>query len=306
MKAFYSDIYTFPLPKGHRFPIAKYRRLRERALAEGVLRPDEIHIAPPASDADILRAHDADYLHRVVTGTLTPQEIRRIGFPWSPQLVERSRRSAGATLAAARAALVEGVGINLAGGTHHASTDHGEGFCLFNDVAIAVRALTHEGKLGCALIIDLDVHQGNGTASILRDDPHAFTLSLHGANNFPFRKAASDLDVPLPDGTGDEEYLHALKEALDRAFRACYPTLAFYLAGADPYHSDRLGRLALTKAGLAVRDCMVFTYCRREQVPVVVVMGGGYAKYLDDIVDIHLGTIRLARSLSRRNAPAQA
>ncbi len=297
MHAFYSDVYTFPLPAGHRFPIAKYRRLRERALAEGVLRPDELHPAPRVSDADILRAHTADYLQRVVRGELTPQEVRRIGFPWSPQLVERSRRSAGGTLAAARAALQHGVAVNLAGGTHHAGPDHGEGFCVFNDVAIAVRALAHEGRLGCALIVDLDVHQGNGTAAILRDDPHAFTLSLHGANNFPFRKVPSDLDVPLPDGTGDAAYLAALEQALDRALGACRPTLVFYLAGADPYHGDRLGRLALTRAGLAARDRLVFTRCRQHGLPVAVVMGGGYAPQIDEIVDIHLQTIRLARTL---------
>lgn len=303
MRAYYSDTYTFPLPEGHRFPIAKYRRLRERALAEGVLQPEEVHLAPAISDEAILRAHSADYLERVVSGRLSAQEIRRLGFPWSPQLVERARRSAGATLAAARAALQEGVGVNLAGGTHHAAADHGEGFCLFNDVAIAVRTLAHEGRLGRALIVDLDVHQGNGTAAILRGDPHAFTLSLHGERNFPFRKEPSDLDIPLPDDTGDTAYLTALRDALDRAFAASHPTLVFYLAGADPYHGDLLGRLALSKDGLAARDRLVFARCQAEGVPVTVVMGGGYAKNVDDIVDIHLNTLRLARTLDRLRTP---
>jgi acetoin utilization deacetylase AcuC-like enzyme len=228
---------------------------------------------------------------------LSAQEQRRIGFPWSREMVERSRRSSGATLAAARAALDDGVGINLAGGTHHAFRARGEGYCVFNDSAIAALALQAQGCIRRAVILDCDVHQGNGTAAILAGDPTVFTFSIHGANNFPFDKEASDLDIELPDGTGDGEYLDALEKGVCRALSAAQPDLAIYLAGADPFEGDRLGRLALTKAGLAARDRLVFELCRGAGVPVAVTMAGGYARAVEDTVDIHFATVAAAQLL---------
>lgn len=297
MRAFYCDHFVLPLPPGHRFPMAKYSRLRERALAEGVLRPEDLRVPPPASDEQLLRVHTPEYLQRVVEGRLTEKEVRRLGFPWSPQLVERSRRSVGGTIAACRAALAEGVAVNLAGGTHHAHPDFAAGFSLFNDVAVAARSMQAEERARRVVILDCDVHQGDGTAAIFADDPSVFTFSIHGARNFPFRKARSDLDIALPDGTGDEEYLATLEEGLWRALALARADLAIYVAGADPYEKDAYGRLGLTKEGLARRDQLVLETCRREGLPVAVVMGGGYAREVEDIVDIHLTTVRLARSL---------
>lgn len=217
-----------------------------------------------------------------------------MGFPWSPGLVERSRRSVGGTLGAGRAALEDGVGVNLSGGTHHAFADRGEGFCVFNDVAVATRVIQREGLAGRIAVLDLDVHQGNGTAAIFRGDPSAFTLSVHGANNFPFRKEASDLDLELPDGSGDEAFLAAAKRGVEEALERSGADLAFYLAGADPFHGDRLGRLAMTKGGLEDRDHLVFRLCSQAGVPVAVVMGGGYAPFVEDTVDIHFNTVRIA------------
>jgi len=244
-----------------------------------------------ATDAQILRAHDADYLDRVQNGLLTAQEIRRIGFPWSPAMVERSRRSAGATLAACRSALAHGIGVNLAGGTHHAHRDFGEGFCVFNDAAVAARAMQAEGRARRVLVVDLDVHQGDGTAAIFADDPTVFTFSMHGRNNFPFRKHASCLDVELEDGTGDDDYLATLEIALPHAIASARADLAIYLAGADPFAGDRLGRLALTKPGLAARDRFVLRALRAAQLPVAIAMAGGYAENIDDVVDIHFATV---------------
>jgi acetoin utilization deacetylase AcuC-like enzyme len=225
---------------------------------------------------------------------LSAEEQRRIGFPWSPQMVERSRRSSGATLAAARAALDDGVGVNLAGGTHHAFRARGEGYCVFNDSAIAALALQGQGRIRRAVILDCDVHQGNGTAAILAGDPTVFTFSIHGANNFPFDKEASDLDIELPDATGDSVYLDALEKGVCRALSASQPDLAIYLAGADPFEGDRLGRLNLTKPGLAARDRLVFELCRGAGVPVAVAMAGGYARNVEDTVDIHFATVAAA------------
>ncbi|MEM9558203.1 MAG: histone deacetylase [Acidobacteriota bacterium] len=312
MRAFSSDTFVLPLPEGHRFPMTKYRRLRERALAEGVLAAEDLRVAEPVHDDDLRRAHDADYIARVVDGRLSRREERRIGFPWSPGLVERSRRSAGATLAASRAALVDGVAANLAGGTHHATVDAGAGFCVFNDAAVAICALQAEGAIDRALVIDCDVHQGDGTAQIFARDSTVFTLSLHGRRNFPFQKQLSDLDVALEDGTGDDDYLAALDAALAQALgwaRTQGARLAIYLAGADPYVDDRLGRLALTKAGLAARDRRVLEGCRDADLAVAVTMAGGYAHEVEDIVDIHLETLRLAAGLlrtPRRTAPTSA
>jgi acetoin utilization deacetylase AcuC-like enzyme len=292
VRIYYSDHYVLPLPPGHRFPMSKYSRLRARVL-EGDL-GGSAHVAPPARDEDIVRAHCAAYLGRVVGGTLSPAEQRAIGFPWTPQMVERSRRTSGATVAAARAALADGVAVNLAGGTHHAFRDRGEGFCVLNDSAIAARALQAEGLVERVAVIDCDVHQGNGTASIFRDDPTVFTFSIHGANNFPFAKEAGDLDLELADGTGDRDYLDALESGVRETLARARPDFAVYLAGADPYYDDRLGRLALTKQGLLERDRLVLETCARAGVPVAVTMAGGYARDVDDTVEIHCNTVETA------------
>jgi acetoin utilization deacetylase AcuC-like enzyme len=299
MKAFYSDHFVLPLPPGHRFPMRKYSRLRERLRDEGIIAPEDFRVPEPATDEQILRCHDADYLDRVVNGQLTQQEIRRIGFPWSPPMVERSRRASGATIAACLAAQNEGIAVNLAGGTHHACRDHGEGYCVFNDAAIAARDLQARGLARRLLIVDCDVHQGNGTAQIAQHDPTIFTFSIHGEKNFPFRKVPGDLDIGLPDGAGDEEYLDTLDEGLRRAIFAASADAAIYVSGADPYAGDRLGKLALTKQGLAARDEMVLRALTEAGLPVAVTMGGGYAENVEDIVDIHLQTIRTAAQFAR-------
>jgi acetoin utilization deacetylase AcuC-like enzyme len=300
MKCFYCDDFVLPLPEGHRFPMRKYALLRERLLAERVIAPDAMHVPPAATDEQILRCHHADYLTRVVSGTLTDKEIRRIGFPWSPQMVERCRRSAGATIAACRAALNgDGLAANLAGGTHHACRDHGEGFCVFNDAAIAARAMQAEGLARRVVIIDCDVHQGNGTADILNGDPSVFTFSIHGEKNFPFRKVAGTLDIGLPDGVTDNEYLETVEEGTRRALHIADADLAIYISGADPYAGDRLGKLAITKDGLQARDRLVLDLCAAAGLPVAIAMGGGYADNVHDIVDIHFNTVRLAASRVR-------
>lgn len=300
MRCFYSDTFVLPLPEGHRFPVAKYTRLRERILQEGIVSADELEEAPCAHWEDIELVHTADYVAAVAEGRLPREAQRRIGFPWSPQMVERARRSVGATIAASRAALAEGVAASLAGGTHHAFEDRGEGFCVFNDVAVAARVLQRDHAIERVAVIDCDVHQGNGTAAIFRNDSSVFTLSLHAAKNYPFRKETSDLDVEFVDGTGDEPYLATLAHSLDVVF-ASAPQVVFYLAGADPYEGDRLGRLKLTIAGLAERDRQVFERCRTAAVPTVVTMSGGYAREISAVVTIHANTIRLARL---RSGPA--
>ena len=307
MHAFYSDVFVLPLPLHHRFPMAKYRLLRDRLEHE--LPGIRLHEAPPASDGELALAHHPDYLDAIVSGTASDAQMREIGFPWSPRMVERARRSVGATVAAARAALAEGVAANLAGGTHHASADRGGGYCVFNDVAVAARLMQAEwhrrttanrdepARLLRVLVIDLDVHQGNGTASIFSDDPSVFTLSIHGEKNFPFRKVAGDLDVDLPDGCGDGAYLSALDEALAevwRRHRDVRPGLAFYLAGADPHEGDRLGRLKLSTAGLAERDRRVFAALRERDIPVAVSMAGGYGHRLEDTLEVQMNTFRAA------------
>lgn len=304
MRAYYCDQFVLPLPEGHRFPMAKYSRLRARVLEQGILSPAELEVPPAASDDQLLLAHDGGYVRRVVAGELTVAEVRRLGFPWSPQMVERSRRSVGGTIAACRAALAERVAVNLAGGTHHAFADRGEGFCVFNDVAVAIRVAQQEGHVRRVAVLDCDVHQGNGTAAIFHGDDDVFTLSIHGAGNYPFEKVPGDLDVALPDGTGDDEYLAALETALDRAVDRFTPELAVYLAGADPFEGDRFGRLALSRAGLAERDAAVFRRCASRGIPVAVVMSGGYAPHVDHIVDIHAETVRQAVDLERDGAAA--
>jgi len=293
MRAYYSDHFVLPLPDGHRFPMAKYARLRERVLGEGIVAAADVIEAPAATWDELTLAHTAAYVRAVSDGTLAPEMVRRIGFPWSPAMVERSRRSSGATIAAARAALGDGVAVNLAGGTHHSFADRGEGYCVFNDVAVAARVLQRDARCQRLAVVDCDVHQGNGTAAIFRHDPSVFTFSMHGAKNFPFRKETSDLDVELADGMGDDGYL-ALLDAHLPTVLGHGPELVFYLAGADPYEGDRLGRLKLTVDGLRGRDERVFAACRAAGVPVVVVMSGGYAPDVDDIVRIHLNTVRVA------------
>lgn len=295
MKIYYADPFILPLPQGHRFPMAKYGRLRERVAAT-LVPPHKLLIPAAARDEELLRVHTVQYLAQVVEGRLDRNHSRRIGFPWSPQMVERSRRSVGATLEASRSALADGVAVNLAGGTHHAFADRGEGFCVFNDVAVAVRAMQAEGRARRMAIIDCDVHQGNGTAAIFRDDPTVFTLSIHGASNFPFRKERSDLDIALADGAGDELFLQAVALGLEEILRAEPYDLAYFVAGADPFEGDRLGRLGVSKVGLAERDRRVLGTCWAVGLPVVVVMGGGYAVELDDIVDIHYHTVCTAGS----------
>lgn len=263
-------------------------------MAEGIVQPDHLVVPEAATDEQILRAHDAYYLERVKAGTLSAKEMRRIGFPWSPAMVERSRRSSGATIAACRAALEDGTAINLAGGTHHAFRDHGEGYCVFNDSAIAARAMQAEGRARRVVILDCDVHQGNGTAAIVAGDSTIFTFSIHGEKNFPYHKEKSDLDIELEDGTGDALYLDMLEEGVQRAQALAHADLAIYLAGADPFEGDRLGRLKLTKAGLKRRDEMVLDLCRARGLPVAVTMAGGYARNVEDIVDIHTATVRVA------------
>ncbi len=302
MKVFYCDTFPLPLPPGHRFPVQKYALLRQSVVAARLVPPEDLVIPDPATDEQILLAHDLDYLQRITTGQLTRKEMRSIGLPWSLELVARARCSVGATISACRAALQDGVAVNLAGGTHHAFRDHGQGFCVFNDSAIAARTLQAEGRARRVVIIDCDVHQGNGTAAILSGDPTIFTFSIHGARNFPFHKETSDLDIELEDGTGDTAYLEALEAGVRRSLEAADADLAIYLAGADPYGGDQLGRLALTKPGLAQRDSLVFELCAQMGLPVATVMAGGYARQITDTVDIHLQTVRIAGEMAKRKS----
>jgi acetoin utilization deacetylase AcuC-like enzyme len=292
VKAFYSDHFVLPLPAGHRFPMSKYRLLRDAVSAEGNI---ELNEAPAATDTQILLAHAPRYLQAVIRGELTPKEQREIGFPWSLEMVERSRRSVGATLAACEAAGVDGISVNLAGGTHHAFRERGSGFCVFNDAAIAAKVLQKSSNPKARVaIIDLDVHQGDGTASIFQGDPTVFTLSLHGERNYPFNKQLSSLDVPLPDACEDDAYLEALDAALEQVKARFEPQFVLYLAGADPHESDRLGRLKVTKAGMATRDLMVMQYAQSQHCPMAIMMAGGYSTDVNQIVEIHLQTVRLA------------
>jgi acetoin utilization deacetylase AcuC-like enzyme len=292
VKAFYTDHFVLPLPSGHRFPMEKYSKLRNLVGAvEGI----ELVEAPAASDTQILYAHDPHYLIKIIQGNLDPKEQREIGFPWSEKMVERSRRSAGATVAACKAAMSEGVAVNLAGGTHHAYRDIGSGFCVFNDSAIAARALQKEvsSKLKIA-IIDLDVHQGNGTASILQQDSSIFTLSIHGENNFPFKKEVSDLDFGLADECEDQTYLQALENCLDELDTRFRPDSLIFLAGADPHEGDRLGRLKISSEGMRLRDEVVLQYALDRNLPIALSMAGGYGKEIESTVQIHFQTIKTA------------
>ena len=297
MKAFYTDHFVLPLPEGHRFPMQKYRLLREAIATHPQIQLIE---APVASDTQLLYAHAPSYIQKVVAGGLSPQEQTAIGFPWSERMVERSRRSVGATIAACQSALIDGVAVNLAGGTHHAYRDHGGGFCVFNDAAVAARVLQKtQGSDFRVAIIDLDVHQGNGTAAILKNDERVFTLSLHGENNFPFQKEKSNLDVALPDGCGDTMYLDALSNALHTVKANFDPQFIIYLAGADPHEHDRLGKLSLTKEGMRKRDQQVYHWAATNALPVAIAMAGGYGKDIELTVELHTQTILSALCLDQ-------
>ena len=272
--------------------------LRERVIAEGIVSAGDVLDPAGATDDELRLVHDDDYITRFNAGTLSPAEIRRIGFPWSPELVERSRRAVGGTIAATRHAMTHGIAMNLAGGTHHAFPDHGEGFCVYNDVAVAIRLLQRDGLVRRAAVVDLDVHQGNGTHAIFAGDASVFTFSMHGGKNYPFHKVAGTLDVELADRTGDDEYLRALASVLPGVLAAAAPDLVVYIAGADPHEGDALGRLSLTFDGLAQRDAYVLGQCREVGIPVAVTIGGGYGRNVADTVSIHTGTARIAATFA--------
>lgn len=297
MTVFYHDHFVLPLPPGHRFPMSKYQLLRTAVAKAGFSKPGSMKVGPAATNEQLLRAHTKRYVAAVQNGTLSAQEMRRIGFPWSPQLVIRSGRSVGSTVAAAEIALKEGIAVSLAGGTHHAGPDWGQGYCVFNDSVVAARAVQAIGLARRVVILDCDVHQGNGTAAITVGDPSIFTFSIHGAKNFPFRKFPSDLDIGLADGTADSEYLEALARGIRVSLERSEPDLAIYLAGADPFVGDRLGRLSLSKPGLAQRDRLVLESCMQVDVPVAVTMAGGYGHEVKDTVDIHFQTVSIAAAV---------
>ena len=289
-----SSRYTFPLPEGHRFPIEKYALLREAVVARGLVQAERVHEPRRVAVDDLLLVHTPDYVERFTHGRLTREEERRLGFPWSPALVERSYRAAGGTCEAAAHAVEQGIAMNLAGGTHHAFPSHGEGFCVFNDVAIAIRMLQRQRRIDRAAVVDLDVHQGNGTHAVFAGDERVFTFSMHGGRNYPFRKVAGDVDIELNDGTGDEEYLELLAGALPKVLAKARPDLVLYLAGADPHERDRLGRLALTPIGLARRDGMVIEQCREVGIPIAVTIAGGYGDPLAATIETHVTTVAIA------------
>lgn len=297
MKLFYAATHPQTLPAGHRFPMGKYELLRQRLASE--MPQLTLHVAEPASEGELALVHTPLYIEAVLKGSLPPAAQRKIGFPWSEGMVERARCSVGATVMAARTAFKEGVAANLAGGTHHAYADKGGGFCVFNDVAVAARLIQaewarHQRRALQVAVIDLDVHQGNGTAHIFRNDPSVFTLSMHGAKNFPFRKEASDIDVELPDGCTDAPYSEALDQALGELHDRCAPGLVFYLAGADPHEGDRLGRLNLSFAGLQQRDQYVLAWAGRRRIPLAMVMAGGYGRQIEDTVQVQMNTFAQA------------
>lgn len=296
MKVFYSDTYPLPLPDTHRFPGTKYRLLRDALIQGGVVRTDQMQVSPLIEREDLLRAHDADYISAFETGTLDEKAIRRIGFPWSPELVLRTAASAGGALAAARSALETGISGQLAGGTHHAHRNFGSGYCIYNDFAIAALTLIETGRVRRVAIIDLDVHQGDGNAAILGEHPAVFVFSMHGEKNFPFRKTVSDLDIPLADGLADEAYLDALDSALPQVF-AFAPDLILYQSGVDGLAEDTLGRLNLTHAGLMARDRRVLGECHARGIPVSMGIGGGYADPIEATVQAYVNTYRAARDL---------
>ncbi|HEY0049242.1 MAG TPA: histone deacetylase [Pyrinomonadaceae bacterium] len=295
-RIFYSPYYYADIGEGHVFPIKKFELVRDRLLGEGTLRKEEISEPQPAAIDDVRLVHTEDYVTRLIEGELTAKEIRRLGLPWSKSLVRRSFLACSGTISAARHALSNKVASNLAGGTHHAFPDRGEGFCVLNDVAVAIRVLQKEKLAAKFLIVDCDVHQGNGTAFIFQNSPEAFTFSMHGAKNYPLHKEQSTLDLELPDGTGDAEFLEILHEALPRIFLH-NPDIVFYLGGADPFEKDKLGRLKLTRDGLRRRDEMVLQFAAEREIPIVTTMSGGYAADINDTVEIHCNTIRAAKKI---------
>jgi acetoin utilization deacetylase AcuC-like enzyme len=305
MHVSYTPRYYADIGENHVFPIRKFELVRDRLLGEGTLSPSDLIEPEMANDGDVLLVHSEDYVNRLKSGTLTKSEIRRLGLPWSTSLVRRSFYAVGGTIAAARYALAHGIGSNLAGGTHHAFAERGEGFCVLNDVAIAIRMLQRDGLVRSAAIVDLDVHQGNGTATIFENDERVFTFSMHGAKNYPLFKVKSSLDIELVDGTTDEEYLRTLASHLPYVL-AGEPEIVFFLAGADPYIGDKLGRLALSKQGLRERDEFVLKSCFEAEIPVVTVMSGGYAEDINDTVEIHCNTIRAGRAVFEPNAVAMS
>jgi acetoin utilization deacetylase AcuC-like enzyme len=294
MRAWSSARFTIALPDGHRFPITKYARIRDEIVARGLLPARAIEEPDRAERWTLEQVHTPSYVDAVHEGTLSAPEVRRLGFPWSAQLRERSLRTVQGTIEAAHDALDSGLGVNLAGGTHHAFPGHGEGFCVFNDVAIAIRILQRAGRITRAAVVDLDVHQGNGTAHVFADDADVFTFSMHGARNYPFRKERSALDVELDDGCGDAAYLAALEAHLGPVLDTARPELVFYLGGADPFVHDRFGRLGMSIAGLGARDRRAFDAFRRRGLPVAVTMAGGYARDLEDVVTIQANTVEAA------------
>lgn len=293
-RLYYSPYYYADIGEGHVFPIRKFELVRDQLLKEGTLRTDEIVEPEPAKIEDLLLVHTEDYITRLVEGTLTAKEVRKLGLPWSESLVRRSFHAISGTINAARYALESGIASNLAGGTHHAYPDRGEGFCVLNDVAVAIRVLQREKLAERFLIVDCDVHQGNGTAFIFQDSPEVFTFSMHGAKNYPLFKESSTLDIELADGTADTEFLETLSEALPRIFMH-NPDVIFYLGGADPYEKDKLGRLKLTQTGLMRRDEIVLQFARDHHTPIVTTMSGGYALDINDTVEIHANTIRAVK-----------
>jgi acetoin utilization deacetylase AcuC-like enzyme len=297
LKIAFDPIYAHPLPEGHRFPMLKYELIPAQLLHEGVITADNLFSPQPLDEQAILWTHDATYWQQLHTLTLPPKEQRRIGFPLNAQLVEREIRIAKGTIDGCRYAFDNGIAFNVAGGTHHAGSNWGEGFCMLNDQAIAANYLLHHGMAKSILIIDLDVHQGNGTAEIFEHEPRVFTFSMHGANNFPYRKEKSDLDVPLPDGMGDEAFLDLVQQHVPRLIEQQKPDFIFYLSGVDVLASDKLGKLALSRAGCKERDRLVLQCCKQAGIPVQVSMGGGYSPQIKDIVEAHCNTYKVANEL---------
>lgn len=297
LKIAFSPIYKYQLPAKHRFPMIKYELVPEQLLYEGTVTETNFFHPEPLLESEILRTHDAKYWEKLKNQDLSRKEIRAIGFPMRPDLVWRGRHIAKGTLQCAFFAQQYGVALNIAGGTHHAYADHGEGFCVFNDIAIAATELIHQHNFQSILVIDLDVHQGNGTAHIFQNEPKVFTFSMHGAKNYPQRKEASDLDIGLPDKTEDQTYLKILQNTLPRLFEQVQPEMVFYLSGVDVLATDKLGRLGLSLEGCKTRDRIVLEQCKKDQVPVAISMGGGYSERIAHIVEAHANTFRLAQDI---------
>jgi acetoin utilization deacetylase AcuC-like enzyme len=299
-KLIYHERYDLKLGV-HVFPSQKYRLVHDKLLADKVATPDDFLAPAAASDADVLRVHSQDYVYKLKNGSLTDAEILRMEIPYSKELVEACWLAAGGSILAGQRALADGWSASVGGGFHHAYADHGEGFCVIHDVAVAIRRLQFDRAIETAIVVDTDVHQGNGTASIFGGDGDVFTLSIHQENNYPYPKPPSTVDIDLPDGIGDDDYLSILEEHLRAAFRDFAPQILFYVAGADPYREDQLGGLALTMDGLARRDALVFDYARRNKVPVAITLAGGYARRVEDTVQIHVNTILAAREAAQQD-----